>query len=337
MKYALLALGLIGCGSTESTNNAGTDAGSTTDAAIDAPATNTYSVTFGPITVSPGTENTQCITTRLKNAAAVHIGSIHNVLSGGSHHLIVYRVADTEEKLTPYNCQPFSDTLDASKGSPLMITQKKDDSFTLPKGVAFTLDPNQMVRLEMHYINAGSTPKEISATSTLIPIADADFKDEASFLFIGTPDISLPPMTTTTIGPMFFKAPADYADSKFFAITGHEHAYGTNVKVAVTSSAADPGKPVYDIPDFKWDEPRTVQQDPPFTIPAGGGFTFSCSYNNTSSSTVTFGESATKEMCFFWAYYYPSKGARVCFHTKRLGGTPVDTCCPGGSLCDYLK
>jgi hypothetical protein len=76
--------------------------------------------------------------------------------------------------------------------------------------------------------------------------------------------------------------------------------------------------------------------DPVFNVPTNGGFRFQCDYNNTSSNTITFGESATKEMCFFWAYYYPSKGAKVCFHTKKLG-TDMNVCCPGSStLCSLL-
>ena len=40
-------------------------------------------------------------------------------------------------------------------------------------------------------------------------------------------------------------------------------------------------------------------------------------------------------MCFFWAYYYPSKGAKVCFHTSQGGG--IDQCCPGNpTLCAAL-
>jgi len=31
-------------------------------------------------------------------------------------------------------------------------------------------------------------------------------------------------------------------------------------------------------------------------------------------------------MCFFWAYYYPSQGSHVCFHTNQFGN--VDVCCP---------
>jgi hypothetical protein len=41
------------------------------------------------------------------------------------------------------------------------------------------------------------------------------------------------------------------------------------------------------------------------------------------------------EMCFFWAYYYPSKGARTCFHTA-MTGTPIDVCCPGHQLCNVI-
>ena len=44
-------------------------------------------------------------------------------------------------------------------------------------------------------------------------------------------------------------------------------------------------------------------------------------------------------MCFFWAYYYPSQGARVCFHTSRIqastGGR--DICCPGDVYCNLIE
>jgi hypothetical protein len=51
---------------------------------------------------------------------------------------------------------------------------------------------------------------------------------------------------------------------------------------------------------------------------------------------VTFGESATNEMCFFWAYYYPSQGSRVCMHSDRVQGG-IDLCCPGSSIwCTIL-
>ena len=74
---------------------------------------------------------------------------------------------------------------------------------------------------------------------------------------------------------------------------------------------------VYDVPGWLWSEPATVDHAPPFKLPANGGFTFTCNWDNTTTDTVKFGESANDEMCFFWAYYYPSQGDEVCFHTDR--------------------
>jgi hypothetical protein len=322
-----LALDVVACGSTT------TDATTTKSAAAAA-----ITVTFPDTVVPPGTEKTQCVVLRLGNVAPLHVGAVHNKLGDGSHHLIVYRVNDTVEKPTPFACQPFTDTLDPAKGSPLMVTQKKDDLLTLPGGVAYSIDANQMIRLEMHYINPSSAEKTVNATTTLIPISNDDFRDEAGFIFIGNPDIRLPPKSETKLGPTFFQIPQELSGVKFFAMTGHEHQLGTNVQIARSMTDTDPGTMVYDVPGWLWSEPKTEFFDTPFTVPDNGGFTFTCSWNNTLDHQVSFGESANSEMCFFWAYYYPSKGARVCFHTTRVGGAGGgDICCPGDALCGFAN
>jgi hypothetical protein len=239
------------------------------------------------------------------------------------------------EQPEPYDCQPFADTLDPSKGSPVMITQKHEETLTLPDAVAFTMQPNQMVRLEMHYLNATSAELEVSATSTFITMPEADFKFEADFLFIGNPDIDIAPHSTATLGPTFMQLPSNLEGSQFFGITGHTHQWGTNVTVAAADASTGPDKPIYDVQGWLWSEPPTVYHDPPFTLPSSGGFRFTCSWNNKGDAQVGFGESASDEMCFFWAYYYPSKGSFVCAHTDQIG-SGLDVCCPGNALCDYL-
>ena len=296
------------------------------------------SLTFGPVKIKSGQENTQCIQARLKNLDILRAHKIHNVLGEGSHHMIVYRTNDTQEKLVPYDCQPFTDTLDPTKGSPLMITQKHDEVLTLPDGVAFSLDPNQMIRLEVHFINATANDIDMTASTTFIPIEEKDFKFEAGLLFLGDPDINIPAMSTFTLGPVFLplgKILPEIADNtKFFALTGHEHQWGTNVHIAVANDKNDPGTPLYEVPNWSWAEPATVTLDPEITLPSTGGFRFSCDWDNKSASQVKFGESANDEMCFFWAYYYPSKGAFVCAHTDKFGS--YDLCCPGQAICDQL-
>ncbi len=296
----------------------------------------THTVEFPAVAVQPGAENTQCVVKRLGNDEIIRVHQIHNVLPTGSHHLIVYRTADTEEKTTPYDCVPFVDALDPSKGSTVMVTQKHDETLTLPEGVAFTMPAGQMVRLEMHYINTTAEEIQVSAKSTFITIPAKDYKDEADFLFIGTPDIDIAAHSKLTLGPTFFGLPDDLMDVKFFGITGHTHQWGTDVTVAAAESADGPDKSVYDVPGWLWSEPATVMHNPPFTISKGGGFRFTCQYNNLSDQPVGFGESATDEMCFFWAYYYPSQGSYVCVHTKQIGGG-YDLCCPGNSLCSFFN
>ncbi len=305
-------------------------------ASTPAMATESYTVSFGPVTVPAGVEKTQCVVKRLGNPGALHVGSIHNALGTASHHMIVYRVNDTQEILTPFDCKPFTDALDPTKGSPLMVTQKKDEVLTLPTGVAFSLEANQMVRLEMHYINPTGADVQLMSTSTMTSIDEATFKDEGDFLFIGNPDIVLPPHTKTTLGPSYFAPPSVWGDAKFFAITGHEHQLGTKVTIETAATKDGPGTSIYDIPNWNWAEPTTARMDPPITLPDGGGFRFTCEWDNTTDTEVKFGESANNEMCFFWAYYYPSHGSKVCFHSDKISGG-INVCCPGDILCGLVN
>ena len=324
---------------TDSGTAPGTDSGTTpgTDSGTDAgPTPGSYSLTFGPIEDVPvGGETTRCVILRLGNTEQLRVGAIHNVLSEGSHHFIVYRTNETVERPEPFECDPFVDTLDPSAGSPLMITQRREERLELPHGVAFTLEPDQMIRLEMHYLNYTEAPIDITATATFEPIAPGDFMYEADFLFIGNPDIDIAARSSETLGPTFFRLPTDFEGANFFGITGHTHQWGTNMTVDTAASASGATASVYDVPGWRWDEPATVYHDPPFQVPAGGGFRFSCEWNNLSDERVSFGESANQEMCFFWAYYYPSRGAFVCAHTDQVPGG-FDLCCPGSPLCSML-
>jgi hypothetical protein len=294
-----------------------------------------YTVTFDPVMVAPGEEHTQCVVKSLKNPDAIHVGEIHNVLGQGSHHLIVYRTNDTVEQTTPFDCQPFTDLLKPDQGTPLMITQKKDDTLTLPHGVAFAIGAQQMVRLEMHYINTTSSPEMVTATSTFVAMKESDFQNEADFLFFGDPDINIPAQGSQTLGPVYIPLPADLEGSNFFGFTGHEHHYGTGVTVTTAPSKTGPDDVIYDPPNFNWAEPPTLYKDPPVVVPKGGGFHLTCKWNNTGNTNVKFGESANDEMCFFWTYYYPSKGAFVCAHTDKIPGG-FDLCCPGNALCSQI-
>jgi len=301
-----------------------------------------FTLNWGPVTVPASTENTQCVVLRLSKTTEIKVHQLHNVLGPASHHLIVYKDdMDTVEQTTPMDCQPFTGAANTSgMVAPLMITQKKDDLLTLPTGVAYTLKPNQMIRIEQHYINTTDSTVTATATVEFDAADEATITDEANILFIGSPDLTIPPNSPFELHEFFNAGIAnlDLSTAKFFAITGHEHHFGTGVKVNYADSATGTMTSVYSPDPFVWSEPVTTRFDPPFMVPDGGGFDFTCDWQNTGSSTVTFGESATDEMCFFWAYYYPSVGSHLCVHTNYMG-LNLDLCCPdaGPNLCNRLN
>jgi hypothetical protein len=170
-----------------------------------------------------------------------------------------------------------------------------------------------MIRMELHYINVSAAPQMAEATSTFVSMAPDEVTDRADVMFLGDTDISIPPMSEHTLGPTYIRVPSNWYGVNYFAITGHEHQWGTNVYVEVVPGPGVPGKPVYDVANFQWDEPETVSHDPPFQVPDGGGFNLTCDWNNLSERAIDFGLGVDDEMCFFWAYYYPSRGPLVLF------------------------
>ncbi|MBE7448412.1 MAG: hypothetical protein HS111_05870 [Kofleriaceae bacterium] len=335
----LLTALTVACGGGSSGDDGAIDAATT----VDGPPLEgeRYTLTYGPSTVQPGQEDTRCVTLRLDNPQAIKVRQVHNVLSSLSHHLIVYRDnAATQEQPTPTPCQPFAGTLNVNgTTSPIMITQRAEETLTLPEGVAYTFQPNQFIRLEMHYINTGDAPIDAAATVEFYAVPDSTIQHEADFLFIGSPDIdfTLQPGGSQTLDA-YFPVPSSLDGINYFAITGHTHHFGTDMNVWTRPSAGGAQTVVYDPTPFSWSEPETTRFDPPFTVPTGGGFQFQCSWTNSDSVShrIQFGESANDEMCFFWAYYYPSRGAKVCVHTDQFGGQNL--CCPdaGATICNAI-
>jgi hypothetical protein len=325
----LFGMLLVACSGGDSGDD---DATGGADASTQPPAEK-YEIAWGPITVPSGTENVQCVNVRLGNDVPVKIRQITNALGNASHHFIVYKTNETEEYSTPRNCNSIESLVNAETGVPLMITQKAEETLTLPDGVAFELEANQMIKLELHYINASDTPQQLRVDSTFVPMAEADFEFAADFMFMGNPDIEIGPGQSFTLGPSFFPMPWELLGAKIFGVTGHEHQWGTNVYVEVTDGVTS--TPIYDLPNFNWDEPETVYYAPPIELPEAGGFRFTCEWENKSNRSVGFGEGVDDEMCFFWAYYYPSRGAITCFHSEQVGDT-IDICCPGPQLCNLV-
>ena len=163
---------------------------------------------------------------------------IHNTLVRGvAPHDRLSRSTTPSSRPTPFDCEPFVDTLDPTKGSPLMITQKKDELLQLPPGVAYTLQPNQMVRLEMHYINATQAPLTLTGSSTMTTATTSRTRRTSSSSATPT-SRSRANSTVHARADLLHSSTSDtFGGVNFFAFTGHEHKFGTNVTVQTAASA----------------------------------------------------------------------------------------------------
>jgi len=350
--FTCFGIALWACHGGDGGNNNGNGSADAGSGAVDAapPIVGTpYTISWGSVSVDPNVEKTQCVVLQVPNTTAIEVHQIHNTTSSATHHVILYKDDDPAAvvQATPTDCQPFTGALNPSGMiSPIMITQKQDDLLTLPDGVAYQFAANQFVRIEMHYINTTDGPLTATETTTLYAADPTTITDHAALLFIGSPDIGsatgsamcagssrsngpcIPAGQPYTLHEFFTPGSTEaFLNAKIFAITGHEHKTGTGVVVKTGLSASDPAMTsVYDPMPFQWSEPATTFHNPTFGIPTGGGFDFTCTYNNTTTTPVAFGESATDEMCFFWAYYYPANGSHVCVHTNQIGN--LNVCCP---------
>jgi hypothetical protein len=255
--------------------------------------------------VPAGKEGTECLQVKLGNAAPVNIVQLHNKLSPASHHFIVTALTDPASVEKPREeCMPFRGAI---AGAPLAITQKHDDMVSLPPGVGYHMNANQVLHLELHYLNASDKTVDVLGEAELFAANASAQLQEGAVLLVGTTDINIPAHTTHQNQPKFLALPQGMDGVQFYAMTGHTHRLGTNVSVSSAMNATTPGSMLYAPTNFDWESPEMKSLAPHASIPAGGGFMLQCSWNNTTDAAVTFGESALQEMCFFWAYYFPRK------------------------------
>lgn len=261
-------------------------------------------VTFPDRVLMPGEEVTMCREVRLGNADSMLIRRIHVSIPNGSHHVIVYRSRATEEQPTPARCGGLSGILQGT--APIFIAQQRESGVELPAGVGLEIAADQMIRLEEHFVNTTAGPLTAGARVTF-DLAPRAGLTAADMMFWGTQNINVAPRSMGTA--QYFR-PA-LPGVNVFGLTSHTHQFGVRATIEVATALTGAGREVHR--NETWEEPPLTRFDPPLTFGAGEGLRLVCNYNNTSTQTLRFGESYYQEMCFLWAYYYPSQGFHVCF------------------------
>jgi hypothetical protein len=253
------------------------------------PGTTEFTLTTTPFTLNPGEEKFKC--QEMPNTVGKDIAIVQASASmtKGSHHMFVYY--DTMFNQT----MPLTDCTGTEFHNFLILTQQPEETQAYPAGVGRVLHSTEGFRFGMHYLN--TTTDSIQANVTV----RFDYKDPsavqhlAAQMELNNGRLVVPPGMSTQ--SLTFKIPYDI--SVIYAIS-HMHKQGVHFK------ATDGAQTLYET--TIWDEPVPKTYDPPLVVPGNSTVTWACDYNNATTNTLTFGESAqTNEMCIFFSVFYATQ------------------------------
>jgi hypothetical protein len=230
------------------------------------------------------------------------------------HHWILYRTATPQPDGGVTPCNMPQDATFVAGWAP------GGQNFTLPENVGLELaGPDDYFILQMHYHNTPHYADSFDKSGVALCTTDTPRENAAGVFTLGSVSINIPPFASghqaigeckswmTNLLPEPVHAIASFP---------HMHEYGTEFRTEVFRGADDgPKETLVEIEDWVFDNQRYYEHDPAFTIYPGDSIRTTCTFDNTSSQTVTFGEKTEDEMCFNFVMLYPIDifdGNRTC-------------------------
>jgi hypothetical protein len=254
---------------------------------------NTVTITMGSFTVPPNQEVFMCQDfDNPFGGSDAAIGTTEVDMTPGSHHLHVFYGEDSPPSPTVAPCQnpyEFRSLLFVST-VPTLVTQ-------YPAGMAAKLRGSLGLRLQSHYVNTSATEITANVVVKLTKVDPSTITKWIAELYFNRTVLSVPPgngqqvSTTCTV-------PSTYGQIGLVSGLSHMHSRGVHFVAATNKGTSLMDTTV-------WDEPPTETYDPPIALSPGDSITWTCTYDNNTGSTLTFGDSAIKnEMCIYLARFY---------------------------------
>lgn len=236
----------------------------------------------------------------------------------GSHHFILWR--------TPYTSIPTSDTsgnhVDTSavfqcpNGPPgswlvdgLLGGAQSPDQPTFggdfPPGVAIHIPAESILIMDLHVLNASTSPLDVTVLMNLDTIPQSQVKQEGGIYFFYDPFIRIPANGKSS-ARMSCPVPDDVT-----LVNGqtHMHKQGLGGVVNLEDGSGKSLQQLYQT-NLWSDPPVTVWHAPPMNLQAGQQIDYQCNYQNPGDTDILQGLSAkTNEMCVWTGAYYPRNTA----------------------------
>ena len=257
------------------------------------------SLVQGNWSLAPGTENYFCVYATVPRD--VYIKALRPLSPLGTHHtvLTLYQGSSPPDGVVPcdFGTNGQNMIFGSGVGAP---------DFTFPSGVGLHLVKGQRLLLNLHMFNTTDQPLAGTSGTLFQEATAAEVANVAELVLAGpTFGLSVPPGVSTQSGPCHISNITSQP-IQVFALSQHMHKLGTHMRSVIARGTAS-----FDLQDVAYNfEQQSFQLTPsPITLMPGDLLTTSCTYNNPTTNTVTFGESTNNEMCFTDLFYYPAQGA----------------------------
>jgi hypothetical protein len=255
-----------------------------------------YRMATPQITLTAGEEKYLCYTVTLQEAADIAVTKFASTPSPVVHHFEVFQTL-APESAGLFDC---SATLIKQTWLPLFGGGAAVGGLTLPAGSGFKLPKDAQLLLQLHLLNATTGPATAQVTVDMTYAPNAATVTPAGIYAVGSMAINLPAGASNvqiasphcTLGKQY----------NVFAVQPHMHTLGTRIAFSTGASEAAM-QPVYQRDPWVFG----VQPIDLFatTLNPGDYVGATCTYDNTTSQPVMYGESTKDEMCYFVLFYTP--------------------------------
>ena len=271
--------------------------------------------------VPAGKEETGCHFLKLPSDVDFDVNRIQVAVTGGSHHIHLYRAYDKTLDL-PDHYEVCNAAVDFDKWELVVPVQLRHVDWELPAGVAFRFHAGEQLLVQTHFVNVGSleTKGDGKAIMNLQEAEPGTITDHAGTIFGQDKDVFSPAHsdTTTAGAECVFPKPL-----MLIAETGHYHFRGRQF-INYRWDAGVRGEVIYQYAGYL-DPPFTIH-DPALLFEAGQGLQWVCEFVNNTDTDYPFGPfTDTNEHCNWFGIYYPTDSLDEAFTCVTKDGVATTT------------
>jgi hypothetical protein len=279
-------------------------AGSLYDASApsDADVGQKVTLTADSFTVAAGAEVYKCQTFANPFGKDADLVYFDGTMSQGSHHFFLFNLDPSTNSTQP---TPLKD---CAKGGlefyPFpYLSQQSHWIVNYPRpDMGYPLAAKNGLMINVHFLNAGSTPMQASATITVTAAKPGVVTTHIGTIMLNNTFFSVPPTPATSPQPYAktWTPPSGALPSSYNILTSWSHMHRTSVDFQASANNAV----FYE--EKNWDSPPLFLHSPALPMSGSTPIKWTCSYYNDTTTTMAFGESAkTNVMCIYIAQYYP--------------------------------